>query len=191
MREICVLAVLVLLLPAFSAGDETAAPGKDEGSRSSIVLQSSVIGSAGGTGSNDSFIHKGTLAQPTPVGTAFSGDIRLEAGFWRRVRIATGVLDGVLPEMLRTRLFPNVPNPFNPLTTIRFELAERIPVTLVVYDIRGRAVRTLENGVLSPGRHEAVWDGRDDAGRSVGSGVYFSRMTAGGRASVHKMLLIR
>ena len=83
------------------------------------------------------------------------------------------------------------PNPFNPRTTIRFELARAGAARLAVYDVCGRRVRTLLDGSLAAGSHEAEWDGRDDSGREVGSGVYLARLESGGVAAVARMGLVR
>ncbi|NNE09972.1 MAG: T9SS type A sorting domain-containing protein, partial [Gemmatimonadetes bacterium] len=88
-------------------------------------------------------------------------------------------------------LGPNSPNPFNPTTTIRFELRSRQIVSLVIYDAAGRAVRTLVRGETGPGEHTVVWDGENDNGRSVTSGVYFARITADRASETRKMMLVR
>jgi hypothetical protein len=88
-------------------------------------------------------------------------------------------------------LHQNSPNPFNPSTTIGFELDTRDHVTLVVYDAAGRRVRTLIDGPRDPGYGEAVWDGRSDAGSTVGTGIYIYRLTAGKRSLSRKMLLLK
>ena len=89
------------------------------------------------------------------------------------------------------RLYANSPNPFNPRTTIRFDLPTAGPVRLAVYDVAGRLVRTLVDGDLSPGTHEAVWDGRDLSGRAMASGSYLSRLEAGGAVEAVRMGLLR
>ncbi len=89
------------------------------------------------------------------------------------------------------QLFQNYPNPFNPITTIRFDLPEATDVQLVVYDIAGRRIATLMNGYVSAGEHRVVWDGRDDAGNRVASGVYIYRLQAGEFVASRKMLLVR
>ncbi|MBN1825077.1 MAG: VCBS repeat-containing protein [Candidatus Eisenbacteria bacterium] len=89
------------------------------------------------------------------------------------------------------RLFPNAPNPFNPRTVIRFEVPRRGAVRVDVYDITGRMVATLVEGTRDAGSFDAVWNGADARGRSVGSGVYFARMSAEGFTATRKMLLIR
>jgi len=83
------------------------------------------------------------------------------------------------------------PNPFRGNTTISFALPERGPASVRVYDINGRLVRTLVDGVVEPRFHTAVWDGRDAAGREVASGVYFIRLQAGERTITKRSLLLR
>jgi hypothetical protein len=86
----------------------------------------------------------------------------------------------------------NVPNPFNPRTEIGFELGESASVTLLVLDAAGRRVRTLIEGeVRARGRHAASWDGLDDGGRPLPSGVYFYRLAAGGAVEGRRMSLVR
>ncbi len=85
----------------------------------------------------------------------------------------------------------NYPNPFNPTTTIAFDLPEASEVTLEVYDMMGRRVATLVNGNLSAGRYEAIWNARADNGASVASGVYIYRLRAGSFESVKQMVLMK
>ncbi len=92
----------------------------------------------------------------------------------------------------RLALLSNSPNPFNPVTTIRFELPQPGRVTLRIYDVGGRLVRTLHEGAAMPaGLSTAVWRGVDDGGRSVASGTYFCRLTAGGQSVIRTMSLVR
>jgi hypothetical protein len=88
-------------------------------------------------------------------------------------------------------LMQNQPNPFNPLTRIGFSVERSGPVTLRVYDIGGRLVRTLVDRTLPAGAHAEVWDGRDDAGSRVASGIYFYRLDAGSRSMTKKAVLLR
>jgi hypothetical protein len=89
------------------------------------------------------------------------------------------------------RLAENVPNPFNPVTKIRYHVPRESEVTLRIYDVAGREVLTLLDRVVEPGRHEAVWDGRDARGEAVGSGVYFCVMEAPGFRDSRKMTLLK
>ncbi len=83
------------------------------------------------------------------------------------------------------------PNPFNPRTVIALDLPRAGEVSLSVYDIRGRLVRTLHEGGLAEGRHELIWNGDDDAGRALASGVYFYEVKAVGEERVGKLTLVR
>ncbi|MBD3179316.1 MAG: T9SS type A sorting domain-containing protein [Candidatus Latescibacteria bacterium] len=97
--------------------------------------------------------------------------------------------DEGLPEV--TRLVSVYPNPFNPATRIRFDLSRKGPVSIVVYDVSGRAVRTLKEGTMDVGRHELTWNGINTAGGNVSSGVYFCRMVTEGTSQTIKMVLLR
>ena len=83
------------------------------------------------------------------------------------------------------------PNPFNPRTTIRFDLPETGRVRLSVHDVAGRLIRTLVDTDLDSGGHDAAWDGCDAAGRAVGSGIYLARVAFGGRVEAVRMVLVR
>ena len=89
------------------------------------------------------------------------------------------------------RVNPPYPNPFNPTTTIEYEIPKSCRVSLVVYDILGRQIRVLNNDGMSPGVHHSVWDGRDDRGNITGSGVYIYKLQAGSNVSVGKMTFVR
>ncbi len=89
------------------------------------------------------------------------------------------------------RLVQNTPNPFNPMTTIAFSVPHESQVAIRVYDVSGRVVRTLVDGVTEPGRHAAVWDGRNDHGESCGSGVYFCVMETPEFRGSSKMMLLK
>ncbi len=85
----------------------------------------------------------------------------------------------------------NAPNPFNPRTALRFSIPEAGVVQLAIYDVNGRLVRTLVDGNRVAGVHEVTWDGMDDAGRAVASGVYVCRLTNQREAMVRRMTLVR
>jgi len=85
----------------------------------------------------------------------------------------------------------NTPNPFNPTTAIRFSIASDTNVRLLVYDVAGRRVRTLVDGNKRADVYKVVWDGTNDAGQSVATGIYFYRITAGKFVQTKKMLLLK
>ena len=89
-------------------------------------------------------------------------------------------------------LLDNFPNPFNPETQIRFSMGGQENVSLTIYDIMGRRVRSLINGEsYSSGFHVINWDGRDNAGQKVASGMYIYRIKAGDFIADKKMLLVK
>ncbi len=92
---------------------------------------------------------------------------------------------------LSFRLEQNRPNPFNPTTAIAFELPSPGRAELAVYNAAGRRVATLASGVLDAGRHTAIWNGRNEAGDAVASGVYFFRLTAGDETTTRKAVLLK
>lgn len=83
------------------------------------------------------------------------------------------------------------PNPMAGGTRVRFELAERGPVRLAVYDLRGRRIRSLLAGVAEAGEHSVSWDGRSDSGRRVGSGIYWVLMETAGRVFSERLAVVR
>jgi V8-like Glu-specific endopeptidase len=107
---------------------------------------------------------------------------------WFSIGPPSGV--GDLP--LAFSLHQNVPNPFNPVTTILYDLPEQQRVTLHVYNVSGRLVRILRNAVNEDaGPHEAAWRGQDEFGRPVASGTYFYRLTAGPYTETRRMVLVK
>jgi flagellar hook assembly protein FlgD len=88
-------------------------------------------------------------------------------------------------------LYPNYPTPFNPGTAIRFDVPEAERVRIEVFSLIGKRVAVLADGGFGPGTHAVRWDGKDEAGNPVGSGIYFCRMQAGDFVRILKMQLIR
>ncbi len=103
--------------------------------------------------------------------------------------ISTAIGDEDLPG--RLELARNVPNPFNPSTDIAFALPRDNRVTLKVFDVAGREVRTLVNDRLDAGSHRVTWHGLNDSGAQVASGTYFYRLTVGGDVGTRKMTLLK
>jgi YVTN family beta-propeller protein len=96
-----------------------------------------------------------------------------------------------LPRAGTNRLEQNFPNPFNPTASIRFEINRPQHVRLKVYDISGRLVRTLVDEPRKANTYVVIWDGTDDRGGPVASGVYFYKMTAGSFTQTRKMMLLK
>ncbi len=96
------------------------------------------------------------------------------------------------PDAAPFRLHQNVTNPFNPITTIAFDMpAAGGYVQLLVFDASGRLVRMLVDGYLGAGRQHATWDGRDASGNAASSGIYFYRLEAAGFSESRKMVLLK
>jgi len=99
--------------------------------------------------------------------------------------------DGIPLVPLDFALEQNYPNPFNPETTIRYQLKEISDVRLEIYNVLGQKVRTLIDDRVDTGSHSVLWDGRNDNGVSIASGVYIYRITAGNFVKSRKMVLVR
>ena len=95
------------------------------------------------------------------------------------------------PGMPNAITISNYPNPFNPNTTIDFYLPEPGDVTLEVFNIKGQRVKTLINEHKETGSHNIVWNGTDQNGRFVSSGVYFYRLSTGTNSLINRMLLMK
>ncbi|MBI2661518.1 T9SS type A sorting domain-containing protein, partial [Candidatus Woesearchaeota archaeon] len=85
----------------------------------------------------------------------------------------------------------NYPNPFNNETAINYALPTDSPVLLEIYNIKGQKVRTLHQGYMPAGSYTAKWDGRDNYGNAVGSGVYFYQLNAGSFSKANKMVMVK
>ncbi len=128
---------------------------------------------------------------PFQISIASDGHIFWSDSFTIHVYESLDVTDegSALPEVFA--LHQNYPNPFNPVTTLKYDLPEGSEVTLTIYDILGRRVRTLARGVEEPGHKSVMWDGNDDLGEQVSAGVYLYRIKAGDFTQTRKMLLLK
>ncbi len=90
-----------------------------------------------------------------------------------------------------TKLHGNYPNPFNPVTTISYSIVETGNVDLDIYNLRGQLVKTLVNDIKEAGEYTASWNGTDNKGKSVSSGVYFYKMKSGNYTATKKMILMK
>lgn len=126
-----------------------------------------------------------TITNISPSGPTMTCDLQVSLG--------TGVNDGddlaagALPE----NDVVNRPNPFNPSTLISYYVSSSGHLTLDIYDILGRRVRTLVSGDAEPGQYAVEWDGTDNDGRQTASGIYFARLSTGQYQTTHKMVLVR
>jgi hypothetical protein len=100
-----------------------------------------------------------------------------------------GLQASATPELLAS--VQNYPNPFNPTTVIRFQLRESGKVRLKIFDLTGKLVRTLLDGELQAGEQKILWDGRDQQGQTIASGVYFYELVAGSKIERKRMTVVR
>jgi len=89
------------------------------------------------------------------------------------------------------KLYQNFPNPFNPVTTIYYDVPVKNNVDIMIYDLLGRRVKTLYNGMKNPGNHSVIWNGKDNFGKPVSAGVYFYQFHAGDFVQTRKMVLLK
>ncbi|MEJ2628788.1 MAG: T9SS type A sorting domain-containing protein, partial [bacterium] len=106
------------------------------------------------------------------------------------VIIQTGIDDNVRTE-LDFKLRSNYPNPFNPETTINYHIEKNGQVRLVIYNSQGRIVRCLVDRYQNRGKYAVQWNGLDDSGKPVGSGLYFCRLSSGNKIQVIKMVKLK
>jgi hypothetical protein len=105
---------------------------------------------------------------------------------------AVGPITRAEAPKLENYLENNYPNPFNPTTTIRYGVRDKARVTLRVYNVAGQLVKTLVDGVKAPSpEYKVTWDGRNDRGQSVASGVYFYRLVTKDFSQTRKMVLLK
>jgi hypothetical protein len=144
--------------------------------------------------SGGSFKLGATVSEAGIVGAASGGSFSLGEGFWSNIyrTIATDAVEELGSSIQWVNsLRANTPNPFRGATLIAFTVAEKSSVKLVVYDVTGRTVATLVNETRGRGTHRVHWEGRDELGHLVASGIYFSRLNVGSWAGTRKMLKIQ
>lgn len=156
-----------------------------------LTLTRPTFGSGAGTATGSTLSLSYSVGQSV-VGEGTSGALELESGFWAGRQSTVTAVDEtpVLPAVFH--LHPNTPNPFNPRTEIRFDLPQAVAgLTLEVFDLAGRRVATLAEGPHPAGRHSVVWNGADDDGRPVASGIYLYRLDSPVFRHTHKLALVR
>jgi len=136
--------------------------------------------------------------------------VRTGWGMQQYIRVSTGLMEemidfiaaleeilsplkngGEIPKPRATELFGNYPNPFNSSTQIKVYMPRTDNAILEIFDINGRLVKTLNNGMLGSGEHTFTWSGVNSAGRSVSSGSYFYRLKSGGDTMTRRMMLVK
>ena len=108
-------------------------------------------------------------------------------GMLARKRVANHINNNLIPQQFE--LYQNYPNPFNSTTAIRFQLPHATQISLKIYNIRGEEIRSVIAQRMLPGVQQLEWDGTDNAGRGVASGIYIYQLIAGDNKQVNKMIL--
>lgn len=144
-----------------------------------------------GSGINENLIGaEYELEDPLPADQSFAWQVRVHTT--ESSSVWSGLVyfhTSAIPYQFR--LAQNFPNPFNPDTRISFSIDTQAPVSLIVVNILGQKIRVLKDENLEPGNYEVIWDGQDENGSMVASGVYFYRLIAGRQSSTRKMVLLK
>lgn len=152
------------------------------------VLHSACIGYSGGQLGGTGHTLRCMAGQPIAGDTRGPSNI-VEIGFWLEHAAAVTMAEPLPVE--RFFLGDNQPNPFNPVTWLRYSLPSPGRVSLCVHDLRGRLVQRLVHGEQSVGEHRVVWDGRDDRGVPAASGAYIARLRTCHGTLTKKLMLAR
>jgi hypothetical protein len=158
------------------------------------LLVKDVLSTSGGHVESAGYLLDYSTGQ-TAVGQSQGSSYLETGGFWSWepwgpvVGVEEEVLPGSVPNLFA--LSQNYPNPFNPQTHIVYQLPEAGPVLLTVYNVMGQAVCQLVDEQQPAGEHTVTWQGLDEAGRPVASGIYFYQLTAGEFVETRKMLLLK
>ena len=148
------------------------------------------VSGGGGAFGGDFFVIS-TIGEPVSASST-GGGFEVRGGRWNGdlTPAPTAVGDPALRPTVH-QLIGAYPNPFNPRTEVRFELAENTRVRVDVHDVRGRLIRTLIDESRPAGPHAVTWDGTDNRGSSVASGTYYLRFVAGDRVDTRKVALLK
>ena len=190
-KSVVGICVLFLLLPTIATGDNPPENDTRASTQATYQLRSSVLGAAGSSTTGGEYNSKGTLGQSMAMGTCGSSDDTLYAGFWKSYLMMIRTSVSETPEPLVNRLYQNFPNPFNPTTTIKYSLAKASPVQITIYNVAGQVVKLLVNEHKPKGRYNALWNGINDRGEMVSSGVYFYLLRIGAFTDVKKMVILK
>ena len=140
--------------------------------------------------SSPSYELYGTMGQPL-AGEAISNSYRNYAGFANPSLNPSDVEEKETTIPSEFSVSQNYPNPFNPQTVIEYSLPIDCHVNIIVYNVLGQSVRRLKNEWEQAGRKSVVWDGKDQKGEEVGTGIYFYKIRAGDFVKTKKMVLLK
>lgn len=157
------------------------------------IMAKDVLTIAGGQVSSTSYLLGFSIGQ-TVVGWSSSCNYAEWGGFWgwtsrEQPIFVTEEAENISPSNYLLR--QNYPNPFNPRTNISYQISRFGHVSLDIYNVKGQLVIRLVDDIQAPGEHFVAWDGTDQRGALVSSGVYFYRLATGSFQQVRKMLLLK
>ncbi len=158
-------------------------------------LQCETISAIGSSSSSTEANLLTIAGQPFPVEPIANSNFVLHPGFIPCLSLGLitsvddGVVDTELPKAFALR--QNYPNPFNPATEIIYELPKAAYVNLAVFNLLGQKVKTLINATVQAGKYSARWDGKDETGKIVASGIYLYRLESGGQFFQKSMTLLK
>lgn len=158
--------------------------------RAQYAMQRFTVDGGGGTSTGGTYALSGTVGQPD-AGTLTGGSYVLAGGFWFGGTAISSVQPPAAPAILQTRLDPVSPNPCRGSTTVSFSLATPQVVRAEIFDVRGTRVRTILSGPRPAGVYRAVWNGADDSGKQLASGIYLLRFGIGNEEKLQKIALLR
>jgi len=171
-------------------------------SAQAVTLTKSTFSGSGANVGGGSFRLGLTVGEAGVVGQVAGGSFQLIEGFWLpNLGGASSVVEApdtdpdapqeetVIPHI--NAFAHGAPNPFHGATTFAFSLAQPGPVTLTIYDVGGRRVRSLLQDARPAGPHQLTWDGRDDGGANVASGVYLARLSIGTWTQTQRLVRVR
>ncbi len=146
-------------------------------------------------------VNNGTNNNPFTLTVPQTGDYTVNAGFaspsrkWDSTHVSVGVTGIGDPNQGQVsqsfQLYQNHPNPFNSETILRFSIPETAPIHINIYDVTGRLIRHLADGVYTEGIHSIRWNGKDDSNNAVPTGIYFSNISFNGRNKTMRMIYAR
>lgn len=149
--------------------------------QASYMIASYVIGSGGVLKATGANYHHSATAGETIVGGMQGANNLLLSGFWLPAEYYgyIGVEQQEMADMPKTfELHQNYPNPFNPQTAIQYDLPYECLVTVEIFNVMGQRIRLVSSKIQGPGQLQVIWDGRDEQGKMMGSGIYLYRVTA-------------
>ena len=156
-------------------------------------IQKHVTDQGGAASQSNNYQIGDAVGQPSPVSFATSNNYIVSSGFWGGGIMVTGVDEKYevgIPD--RMALLPAYPNPFNPSITIPYQLSDKTKVYITVFDILGRRVRYLVNGIKQDtGVYTISWDGKDNQGKNISSGTYIINFKTENFVKSQRVILVR